>query len=153
MSKLIIKNMPELPYSVEEAVNRLRVNISFLGNDVKRIMVISSLPNEGKSFVTMQLWHQMAEAGTKSVFVDMDLRKSVLSEKYELSLDDKKEIKGTSHYLASDYPLSEAIYKTDLEYGDFMPNVDNVINPSMLLESERFEQMLKDLKKNIVMFL
>ena len=36
MSKLIIKNMPELPYSVEEAVNRLRVNISFLGNDVKK---------------------------------------------------------------------------------------------------------------------
>lgn len=147
MSKLIIKNMPELPYSVEEAVNRLRVNISFLGNDIRKIMVISSLPNEGKSFVTMQLWHQMAEAGTRSIFVDMDLRKSALSDKYELSVDDKTEIKGTSHYLASDYPLPEAIYKTDLEYGDFIPNVDNVVNPSMLLESVRFEKMLKELEK------
>lgn len=147
MKKIKFKNMPELPYSVEEAVNRLRVNISFLGNDIKKIMVISSLPNEGKSFVTMQLWHQMAEAGTKSIFVDMDLRKSVLADKYELEAEDKKEVKGTSHYLSSDYPLSEAIYKTDLEQGDFIPNVDNVVNPSMLLESNRFEQMLQELEK------
>lgn len=147
MKKIKFKNMPKLPYSVEEAVNRLRVNISFLGNDIKKIMVISSLPNEGKSFVTMQLWHQMAEAGTKSIFVDMDLRKSVLADKYELEAEDKKEMKGTSHYLSSDYPLSEAIYKTDLEQGDFIPNVDNVVNPSMLLESHRFEEMLQELEK------
>ena len=147
MDKLIIKNMPELPYSVEEAVNRLRVNISFLGNDIKKIMVISSLPNEGKSFVTMQLWQQMAEAGTKSIFVDMDLRKSVMADKYKLEVEGKKEIKGTSHYLSSDYSLSEAIYKTDFEYGDFLPNVDNVVNPSMLLESHRFEEMLQEMEK------
>ena len=147
MDKLIIKNMPELPYSVEDAVNRLRVNISFLGNDIKKIMVISSLPNEGKSFVTMQLWQQMAEAGTKSIFVDMDLRKSVMADKYKLEVEGKKEIKGTSHYLSSDYSLSEAIYKTVFEYGDFLPNVDNVVNPSMLLESHRFEEMLQELEK------
>ena len=55
-----ILNMPTLPYAIEEAVNRLRVNISFLGSEVKKIMVISSMPDEGKSFVTMQLWRQMA---------------------------------------------------------------------------------------------
>ena len=59
-----IENMPQLPYAVEEAINRLRVNVSFLGNEVKKIMVISSEPDEGKSFVAMQLWRQMAEAGS-----------------------------------------------------------------------------------------
>ena len=52
--------MPKLPYAVEEALNRLRVNVSFLGSKVKKIMVISSAPDEGKSFIAMQLWRQMA---------------------------------------------------------------------------------------------
>lgn len=28
--------MPKLPYAVEEALNRLRVNVSFLGSKVKK---------------------------------------------------------------------------------------------------------------------
>lgn len=64
MNEVTIGNMPTLPYAVEEAVNRLRINISFLGSDIKKIMVISTMPDEGKSFVTMQLWRQMAELNT-----------------------------------------------------------------------------------------
>ena len=43
MNEVTIGNMPTLPYAVEEAVNRLRINISFLGSDIKKIMVILSL--------------------------------------------------------------------------------------------------------------
>lgn len=42
MNEVTIGNMPTLPYAVEEAVNRLRINISFLGSDIKKIMVIST---------------------------------------------------------------------------------------------------------------
>ena len=49
MNEVTIGNMPTLPYAVEEAVNRLRINISFLGSDIKKIMVISTMPDEGKS--------------------------------------------------------------------------------------------------------
>ena len=61
-NRATVQNMPKLPYAVEEALNRLRVNVSFLGSKVKKIMVISSAPDEGKSFVAMQLWRQMARA-------------------------------------------------------------------------------------------
>lgn len=37
MNEVTIGNMPTLPYAVEEAVNRLRINISFLGSDIKRL--------------------------------------------------------------------------------------------------------------------
>lgn len=121
---------------------RLRVNISFLGTDIRKIMVISTMPDEGKSFVAMQLWHQMAEMGTPSILLDADMRKSVMSDKYEIVPEDGEKIRGTSHYLASDYFIGEAIYKTQWEYGDILPNTDNVINPSMLLESDRFAEML-----------
>lgn len=145
MKKVMINNMPELPYAVEEAVNRLRVNISFLGKDIRKIMLISTMPDEGKSFVTMQLWRQMVETGNKSVLVDVDMRKSVTADKYEIELPDGEKLKGTSHYLSGDYPLCDAVYKTQWENGDILPNIDNVVNPAMLLESKRFKDMLDEL--------
>ncbi len=62
MNKIKMDSIQELPYAVEESINRLRINVSFLGNEIKKIMVVSTLPNEGKSFVTMQMWKQMANA-------------------------------------------------------------------------------------------
>ena len=76
MNKIKMDSIQEIPYAVEESINRLRINVSFLGNEIKKIMVVSTLPNEGKSFVTMQIWKQMANAGIKSVLVDADMRNS-----------------------------------------------------------------------------
>ena len=139
---------PQLPYSVQEAINRLRINISFAGSDVRKIMIISSEPNEGKSFVAINLWNQMAEAGEKTVFLDADMRNSTVYRKYELSRTDGQEMKGTSHYLAGNAELEEVLMHTKYGDGDFIPNVENVINPSMLLETEKFSSLLDDLAKS-----
>ena len=61
MNSLVIKNLPELPFAVEEAINQLRVNLGFCGDQIKTVMITSSVPNEGKSFVTIHLWKLMAE--------------------------------------------------------------------------------------------
>ena len=101
MNQVTVANLTELPYAMEEAVNRLRVNVGFLGEDIKKIMIISSFPNEGKSLVALQLWRQMAEAGIHTVFVDADMRKSVLNEKNPLEMQDTSSILfGTSQYLS-----------------------------------------------------
>lgn len=142
-----ILNMPTLPYAIEEAVNRLRVNISFLGSEVKKIMVISSMPDEGKSFVAMQLWRQMAEANVRSILLDMDLRKSVMVDKYQIEQEKKGKILGMSYYLANDIGLEDCVLRTDIGKGDLLPNVDNVVNPSMLLEGHKFEKTLKELEE------
>ena len=142
MNEVVIGNMPSLPYAVEEAVNRLRININFLGSDIKKIMVISTLPDEGKSFVTMQLWRQMAETGTASILVDADLRKSVMVDKYDIRRKDQEKLLGTSDLLAQDKPVEDVVLHTQIEGGDILPNVKNVVNPSMLMESRQLEQML-----------
>ena len=68
MNKLQIGKMPQLPFEVSEAINQLRINLSFCGSDVKTIMITSSTPNEGKSFVTMQLWRRSSRpSGVTSV--------------------------------------------------------------------------------------
>lgn len=143
MNRVVLESMPELPYAVEEAINRLRVNINFCGSNVKKIMIISTMPNEGKSFVAMHLWRQIAEAGTKAVLVDADLRKSVMASDY--GIKGEKVTIGTSSYLADTIPLSDAIYETNYENGHIMPNYENVINPSLLLENDRFRDMLDQL--------
>lgn len=136
---------PQLPYSVQEAVNRLRINMSFTGSDVRKIMVVSSEPNEGKSFICINLWNQMAEAGEKTVLLDADMRNSTVFKKYKLNRTDGKEMKGTSHYLAGSAELDEVLMHTKYGDGDFLPNIENVINPSMLLETNKFGKLLDTL--------
>lgn len=40
-------NLPELPYAVSEAMNRLRINIKFCGKNTRKILLTSCQPNEG----------------------------------------------------------------------------------------------------------
>ena len=148
MNKIKMDSIQELPYAVEESINRLSINVSFLGNEIKKIMVVSTLPNEGKSFVTMQMWKQMANAGIKSVLVDADMRNSVLVKKNDMERQDGKEMKGLVNYLAEDFSLDEVIYESPFENGYIIPNVENIINPSMLLESDKFGNMLNELSKD-----
>lgn len=66
-------NLPELPYAVSEAMNRLRINIKFCGKNTRRILLTSCQPNEGKSTISAYLWKMLAEAGFPTVLVDVDL--------------------------------------------------------------------------------
>ena len=67
MKKINI-DFKEMPYAVEEAMNRLRINIKFCGKNTKKLLITSSLPNEGKSTISMNLWKMMAEAGFPTGF-------------------------------------------------------------------------------------
>ena len=141
-TKLIFGSKPERPYAIEEAVNRLRINISFLGKDVRKIMIASSEPNEGKSFVAFHLWDQIARSGEKALLIDGDMRNSNMYAKYAMKRTDGKETLGLSHYLSRDLDLSEVLMHTENPAGDIIPNVENVVNPSMLLENRKFEELL-----------
>ena len=141
--KIIMSVKPELPYAIEEAINRLRINVNFLGKDVRKIMIVSSAPNEGKSFITFSLWKQMAAAGVKTVLIDGDMRNSTLVEKYGIKRSDGQEVKGLSHYLSGDEELDEVLFHTEIESGDILPNAENIINPSMLLDNRKFKDLLK----------
>ena len=101
-TKAIIGVDPKLPYAIEEAINRLRINVSFFGTDIRKIMIVSSEPNEGKSFIAMSLWKQMALAGEKTIFVDCDMRKSVLVEQYQIEREDGKNHELIRFYVTDD---------------------------------------------------
>ena len=146
-TKAVFGVIPQLPYSIEEAINRLRINVSFFGSDIRKIMIISSEPNEGKSFIAMELWRQMALAGEKSILIDVDMRKSVMVENYQITREDGKELWGLTHYLSDNKKLEDCILTTRMIYGDILPNVNNIVNPSLLLESARFKDLLDQLAR------
>lgn len=141
MKKLELRKLPQLPFEVSEAVNQLRVNLSFCGSDVKVIMVTSGASNEGKSFVTVQLWRMIAELGTPAVLIDCDFRKSEMRSKYAMATSGN--LIGGVHYLAGKAELDDVIYETNVPNGYIIPVAKTVTNPAILLESERFTQMVK----------
>ena len=138
--------IPELPYAAEEALNRLRVNVKFSGKEIKTIMIISSVPNEGKSHVAVYLWKMLAEAGFKTVLVDCDLRKSVM--KKEMSFRCDEEYQGLDYYLSGLAEYDDVVHHTDIENGDIVPISNLLQNPSSLLEDARLGELFRALEGN-----
>jgi capsular exopolysaccharide synthesis family protein len=144
--KTINVNIPELPYAAEEALNRLRVNVKFSGKEIKTIMIISSVPNEGKSHVAVYLWKMLAEAGFRTVLVDCDLRKSVM--KKEMSFSCNEEYQGLDYYLSGLAEYEDVVHHTNIENGDIVPTTNILQNPSSLLEDTRLGELFRGLENN-----
>lgn len=132
----------ELPYAVEEAMNRLRINIKFCGKNTKKILLTSSVPNEGKSTISVYLWKMMAEAGFKSVLVDCDLRKSEIRTRFQMTGQTDQEIKGLDYYLSGLAEYEDVVCDTNVPNGHIVPCTNLLENPSALLEDDRFRELL-----------
>lgn len=145
MKKLNVEFI-DLPYAVEEALNKLRVNIKFSGNSTKKILITSSVPNEGKSFVSVYLWKMLAEAGFKTVFVDLDLRKATASSRHKVQ--GNNENKGIDYYLSGMAEYEDIVYETNVENGYFIPCTNILENPTVLLEDAKFSELLEKLTED-----
>lgn len=125
-------------------MNRLRVNMGFCGNRFKRIIITSSTPNEGKSFVSTNLWRMLAEAGSRVVLVDADMRKSVMRSRYQIAAGEGP-MAGLVHYLAGQAKLEDVLYQTNIENGFLLPTANTMSNPAILLQTDRFTELLNHL--------
>ncbi len=126
-----------------EAYNAIRTNIQFCGKAIKTICLTSCIPNEGKSIVSFSLASSMAESGKKVLFIDADLRKSVLLGR----LKAESAVLGLTHYLTGQKELEEVLYTSDLEHPDIIFTGPVPPNPSELLNSKLFREMIGNLKE------
>lgn len=143
MKKLNL-TIEDMPYAAEEALNRLRVNIKFCGKNTKKILITSSVPNEGKSTVSVHLWKLLAEAGFPTVLVDVDLRKS----EHNTILKMQGVEEGINHYLSGMAEYEDVVYETNIPNGHWVPIAELLENPSALLEDPRLEELLNRLSED-----
>ena len=78
METVVINQIKDQSYTMKESLRALKTSISFSGKGVKSILFTSSLPNEGKTTVVMDLARSMADSKKSVLVVDTDMRKSVL---------------------------------------------------------------------------
>lgn len=142
MNSINIKSDNKFSYSMREALRSLRTNIQFLGDDIKVILLTSVAPNEGKTSVTFNLAKSMTESGKRVLFIDSDMRNSVVMGRYHIAPVDTEEIFGLSHYLSGQKTLDETIYSTNIDDLYMMMAGPSVLNPTELLEKDYFVKLI-----------
>ena len=142
MLNINLDKISDLDFKTREAYKTLRTNVQFCGDDVKLISLTSSVPNEGKSMVAFNLAVSMAEGGSKVLFIDADLRKSVLIGRYKIN----KAIKGLTHYLSGVERLDSIRYRTNIDNLDMILSGPVPPNPAELLDNERFTEPSKKIQ-------
>lgn len=143
MKQLKITKFAPLDYAGSEALNTLSTNLSFVGENVKKIMITSCHASEGKSYLSMNLMRTLAQRGIKVALVDADLRRSMINTDYGVRFEDgRNDGKGLSHFLAGMVSMDEVIYQTDIPNAIMVPVSRDVPNPLALLSNSHFAELL-----------
>lgn len=145
MQKIEITTLPELDYHGKEAYKTLRSNLQFAGEGVKAVAITSCIPGEGKSSVSLLLAVSLTEIGKKVLFIDADLRRSVIVGRHRIAT---KKNKGLTHYLSGQGSLSEVLCETNVEGLTMVLTGPIPPNPSELLSGRLFKEMIKTCKED-----
>lgn len=147
MSKIEITRFPEADYVTAEGLNTLVTNLSYCGSGIRKIMITSRQPSEGKSYVAMNLMRTLAGLGRKVVLVDADLRASGIQLNYKLRTEAGK-LNGLSEYLSGHCGLEESLYETNIPNAWMIPAGYEAPNPLQLLETDKMKQLIDQLSED-----
>ena len=143
--ELVLNNDPKS--IISETIRTLRTNLQFASVDkkVKSILITSSMPGEGKSFIAANLAIAFATSGSKVLLVDCDIRKG--RQHYIFGTHNHK---GLSNLLLEDVESKylEYIYKTGIDNLEVMFRGVTPPNPSELLGSDKNKGLVKLLESN-----
>lgn len=139
-----VKENPRSPLA--EQFRILRTNLHFYQQkeSALTVMLTSSMPGEGKTFISLNLASTLAaNIGSKILIIGLDLRKPQMAK--ELGMQRKK---GFSECVIGDATLDEVIYPVEgfknlwaLPSGGIPPN------PSELLMTKETEELFAEVKK------
>jgi capsular exopolysaccharide synthesis family protein len=130
---------------IAEEFRRLRASLRFMGigSKHKKILVTSTVPGEGKSFIVTNMDLSLALTGKKVVIIEADLSNPSLSEKLRVTSG-----KGLSTYLTGIHEPEEIIKRTEINPNLYViPAGELPINPSELIMDARMEDLIAYLEK------
>lgn len=126
-----------------EAFRTIRTNLQYVDvdNPPQVIAITSALPNEGKSTSAVNLAITFAQADKKVVLVETDLRRPKASGYLGV-----ESALGLTDVLAGHTPLQDALLPWNRGLLTVLPAGHTPPNPSELLASHQFEQVIKSLR-------
>lgn len=127
-----------------ELFRLLRAKLQFvLGNDEKVVLVTSTQPGEGKSFVSVNLSVSLSMMDKKVLLVGLDLRKPTLTKILGIDMKD-----GITAYLSGQQndPHKLICKVADVPNLDVLPAGVIPPNPNELIMMDRFEELFSYLK-------
>jgi capsular exopolysaccharide synthesis family protein len=134
----------EFPKSaISESFRNLRSTL-FLKSDHEKskvILITSSQPQDGKSFVSLNLASSIASVGYKTILIDCDLRRPTLHIKLK-----EENTRGLSNYMIKKASVEDIIRNTSITNLDFISAGPVIPNPSELLESGVLDNLINHLK-------
>ncbi len=116
----------------------LRINDE--SRNAKLLLITSTLPSEGKSFVSSNLALAFASQGQRTVIVDCDLRKPNVHKSFRL-----KSTHGVIGHCVHSMPLEDVIVRNVHPNLDVIVAGGRVVNPYPILNGLEFEKMVAEL--------
>ena len=138
---LLSKQSPKS--AVYEGFRALRSNLNYFNKskDKKVYLVTSSISGEGKTYIAANLGIVYAKSGLKTLVIGADLRKPKLYAAFNL-----ENTFGITNHLLSDAPLNDIIMKSEIDGLDVLISGPIPQNPSDALLTDKFKNMMKELK-------
>lgn len=128
---------------ISEQIRTIRTNLQFTSADekIKTILITSSIPSEGKSFISSNLATAFAQNNKKVLIVDCDMRKGRVNKIFKIS----NRI-GLSNLLAykedDEENLEDYVFKTKIDNLYVIPRGKVPPNPSELLNSQKTAKLI-----------
>ena len=121
-----------------ECMRSIRTNIMFRSDKpIRRLLVTSAAPQEGKSFISSNLSAVIAMTGTRILIIDADLRRPMQHKQFDVANKN-----GLTDVLAGRISIEEAIQPTPVQNLDLMVAGPHPDNPAELLGSELMSRLL-----------
>lgn len=127
----------------EEYYNALCTNIQLSGDKLKVISVTSVNPGEGKTTTSVNIARSFARVGYKTLLIDGDTRNSVISGVFK----SREKITGLTEFLSGTADLSYGLCDTNIENLFVVQSGSVSPNPTALLQSKNFNDMIETLRK------
>lgn len=110
--------------------------------DARVILTTSTMPGEGKSFTTTNIALTYAAHGDRVCVVDCDLRKPNIHKSFRL-----ENLKGVIDVCSGAHTLDEVIVRAIHPNLDILTTGGRAKNPTQILNSKGFEDMITELRK------
>ncbi|HFS5428775.1 TPA: capsular polysaccharide biosynthesis protein Cps4D [Streptococcus pneumoniae] len=127
----------------EEYYNALCTNIQLSGDKLKVISVTSVNPGEGKTTTSINIAWSFARAGYKTLLIDGNTRNSVMLGVFK----SREKITGLTEFLSGTADLSHGLCDTNIENLFVVQSGTVSPNPTALLQSKNFNDMIETLRK------